>query len=142
MTSLITSNFSWSFLWVIVSSIFLRFTASYYHFGTFKLFLVFSLGNCIVYLSSIYGFLLPLWYLQTFLIICRIVHIAYYKKNQNHLNFILLYYQFSNFLSYSLSVYLDIIPSFKKCPGILRFRKWIDAILIYFYFYFYLPLRP
>jgi hypothetical protein len=31
-------------------------------------FCTFSFGHCVVYPSSIYEFLLPLWYLQTFLV--------------------------------------------------------------------------
>jgi hypothetical protein len=47
-----------------------RFTASPYHFGIFKLvyFCSFSFVHCVVS-PSIYGFSLPLWYLQTRLLL-------------------------------------------------------------------------
>ena len=60
------------FLLVVVLSVFLRYTDSYCPFGIFKLFLsfcTFSIGRCVVCFSSIYGFLLPLWYLQTLLVL-------------------------------------------------------------------------
>jgi len=58
------------FLLAIVLSV-LHFTASDCSFGIFKLFLYlcpFSFGHCIVCSSSLHGFWLPLWYLQTFLV--------------------------------------------------------------------------
>ena len=69
ITSLVSSSFSLSFCpfsFVIVLSV-LLFTASDYLFGTFELLFVllpFSFCHCIVCPSSIYGFWLPLWYLQ------------------------------------------------------------------------------
>ena len=60
------------FLLAIVLSVLLRFTASVYPFGIFKLFLSFchvSFGHCVVCPSSIYCFCLPLWYLQTLLVL-------------------------------------------------------------------------
>ena len=72
ITSLVSSSFSLSFCpfsFVIVLSV-LLFTASDYLFGIFKplfVLLPFSFCHCIVCPSSIYGFWLPLWYLQTFL---------------------------------------------------------------------------
>ena len=69
ITSLVPSSFSLSFCpfhFVIVLSVLLLFTASDYLFGTFKLLFVllpFSFCHCIV-CPSIYGFWLPLWYLQ------------------------------------------------------------------------------
>ena len=59
------------FLLTIVLSVLLHFTASDCPFGIFKLFLClcpFSFGHCIVCPSSLYGFWLPIWYLQTFLL--------------------------------------------------------------------------
>ena len=69
ITSLLTSSFSLSFCpfsFVIVLSV-LLFTASDYLFGIFKplfVLLPFSVCHCIVSPSPIYGFWLPLWYLQ------------------------------------------------------------------------------
>ena len=60
------------FLFAITLSVLLRFTDSVYPFGIFKLFLSFchfSFGHCVVCPSSIYGFWLPLWYLQTLLVL-------------------------------------------------------------------------
>ena len=68
ITSLVSSSFSLSFCpfhFVIVLSV-LLFTAFDYHFGIFKLLFVllpFFVCHCIV-CPSIYGFWLPLWYLQ------------------------------------------------------------------------------
>jgi hypothetical protein len=68
-TSLVSSSFSLSFCpfsFVIVLSVLFLFTASDYLFGTFKLLFVllpFFVCHCIV-CPSIYGFWLPLWYLQ------------------------------------------------------------------------------
>jgi hypothetical protein len=51
-------------------------------------FCTFSFGHCVVCSSSIHGFWLPFWYLQT-LLICNAVHILqedverYYKAYQN-----------------------------------------------------------
>jgi hypothetical protein len=39
----------------------------------FMSFCTFSFGHCVVFLSSKYGFWLPLWYLQTLLIIYSLV---------------------------------------------------------------------
>jgi hypothetical protein len=80
---------SWSlfvpFLLVIVLSVLLWFTASDYPFGIFELRLLItplvssncccslSSGHCIVFLSLIYGFRLPLWYLQTVLVLVPLV---------------------------------------------------------------------
>jgi hypothetical protein len=70
ITSLVSSSLSLSFCpfhFVIVLSVLLLFTASDYLYGTFKLLFVllpFFFRNCIVCRSSIYGFWLPLWYLQ------------------------------------------------------------------------------
>ena len=70
ITSFVPSSFSLSlcpFSFVIVLSVLLLFTASDYLFGTFKLLFVlspFSFCHCIVCPSSIYGFWLPLLYLQ------------------------------------------------------------------------------
>ena len=70
ITSFVPSSFSLSFCpfsFVFVLSVLLLFTASDYLFGTFKLLCVplpFSFCHCIVCPSSIYGFWLPLWYLQ------------------------------------------------------------------------------
>jgi hypothetical protein len=53
-------------------SVLLRYTDSDCPFGIFKLFLFFcpfSFGHCVVCSSSIYGFWLPLWYLQTLLVL-------------------------------------------------------------------------
>jgi hypothetical protein len=90
------------FLLVIVLPFFLWFTASDYLFGIFKLLLFsffwslyclsffdlrlqitplvssncccsLSSGHCIVFLSLIYGFILPLWYLQTVLVLVPLV---------------------------------------------------------------------
>ena len=68
------------YLVAIVLSVILRFTASDYHFGIlwplyclsfYDLRLLItslvSCGHCIACPSTIYGFWLPLWYLQTFL---------------------------------------------------------------------------
>jgi hypothetical protein len=55
ITSLVSSNFV-----TIVIFTFLRFTVSDYLFGIFKL-----CDHCNIYLSKIYSFWLPLWYLQT-----------------------------------------------------------------------------
>ena len=69
ITSLVSSSFSLSFCpfhFVIVLSV-LLFTASDYLFGIFKplfVLLPFSVCHCIVCPSPIYGFWLPLWYLQ------------------------------------------------------------------------------
>ena len=60
------------FLLAIVLSVLLRFTASVYPFGIFKLFLSFcpfSFGHCVVCPSSIYCFCLPLWYHQILLVL-------------------------------------------------------------------------
>ena len=76
-TSLVSSSFSLSFCpfhFVIVLSVLLQFMASDYLFGIFKLLFVllpFFFCYCIVCPSSIYGFWLPLWYLQDYL--CPIV---------------------------------------------------------------------
>jgi hypothetical protein len=75
----------WLPLWyllVIVLFVLLRYTDSDYPCGIFwplcclfffdiriLITLVVSFGHCVVYSSSIYGFWLPLWYLQTFLCI-------------------------------------------------------------------------
>ena len=70
ITSLVSSSLSlsfWPFQFVILLSVLLLFTASDYLFGTFKLLFVllpFSFCHCIVCPSPIYGFWLPLWYLQ------------------------------------------------------------------------------
>ena len=70
ITSLVSTSLSLSFCpfyFVIVLSVLLLFTASDYLFGTFELLFVllpFSFCHCIVCPSSIYGFWLPLWYLQ------------------------------------------------------------------------------
>ena len=75
ITPLVSSNSSCPFvlfLLAIVLSVLLRYTDSDYPFGIFKLFLsfcTFSFGHCVVCSSSIYGFWLPLWYLQTLLVI-------------------------------------------------------------------------
>jgi hypothetical protein len=90
------------FLLVIVLPFFLCFTASDYLFGIFKMLLFFffwslyclsffdlrllitslvssncscslSFGHCIAFLSLIYGFWLPLWYLQTGLVLFLLV---------------------------------------------------------------------
>jgi hypothetical protein len=53
-------------------SVLLRYTDSDCPCGIFKLFLSFcpfSFGHCVVCSSSIYGFWLPLWYLQTLLVL-------------------------------------------------------------------------
>jgi hypothetical protein len=69
ITPLVPSSFSLSFClfsFAIVLFVVLLFTASDYLFGTFKLLFVllpFSFCHCIV-CPSIYGFWLPLWYLQ------------------------------------------------------------------------------
>jgi hypothetical protein len=60
------------FLSAIVLSVPLRYADSDYPFGIFKLllsFCPFSFGHCVVCSSSIYGFWLPLWYLQTLLVL-------------------------------------------------------------------------
>jgi hypothetical protein len=57
------------FILAILLSV-LRFTASDYPFGIFKLFyqcVIFYFGHCIVCPSLIYSFRLPIWYLQTLL---------------------------------------------------------------------------
>ena len=64
------------FLLVIALSGLLRITDSDYPFGIFKLFLsfcTFSFSHCIVWPSSIYGFWLPLWYLQSLLVLFPLV---------------------------------------------------------------------
>jgi len=61
---------------VIALSGLLRITDSDYPFGIFKLFLsfcTFSFSHCIVWPSSIYGFWLPLWYLQSLLVLFPLV---------------------------------------------------------------------
>jgi hypothetical protein len=60
------------FLSAIVLYVLLRYTDSDYPFGIFKLFLSFcpfSFGHCVVCSSSIYGFWLPLWHLQTLIVL-------------------------------------------------------------------------
>ena len=50
-------------------------------------FCTFSFGHCVVYSSSIYGFWLPLWYLQTLLVICKWITFPSTEKwVQNHFN--------------------------------------------------------
>jgi hypothetical protein len=62
---LASPNFSFGYCVVCSSS--LRFTTSDYPFGISKLF--FWLLCCLFFFSSIYDFWLPLWHLQTFLLV-------------------------------------------------------------------------
>jgi hypothetical protein len=83
ITSLVPSSFSLSlclFSFVIVLSVLLLFTVSDYLFGTFKLLFVlvpFFFCHCIV-CHSIYGFWLPLWYLQASLCPCAFFLLSLY----------------------------------------------------------------
>jgi hypothetical protein len=61
-------------------------------------FCTFSFGHCVVCSSSIYGFWLPLWYLQTLLVICvtgrynqQSIKLLCFNLMQNKLLFLLIY---------------------------------------------------
>jgi hypothetical protein len=90
----------WLPLWLllaIVFSILLRFTASDYPFGFFwPLYFLFffdlrflitplvSFDHCVVCSSLIYGFWLPLWYLQAFLMDCSLPRDMFSKSQQTY----------------------------------------------------------
>jgi len=60
-------------------------------------FCTFSFGHCVVYSSSIYGFGLPLWYLQTL------------PKNSHKKEYHQLIYMYNSFLSTLISYVISIL---------------------------------
>jgi hypothetical protein len=91
-------------------------------------FCAFSFGHCIVCSSSIHGFWLPFWYLQT-LLICNAVHILqedverYYKAYQN----------FAKAIIYSPDIVSINRNVLCICTMHIPLDHWVDTTFLLYY---------